>query len=312
MRIAIIGPGVMPIPPVGWGAVEILVWEYYVHLRKYGIDAYIVNKLTAAEIINEVNNIHPDIVHIHYDDWYHLWNSFNCKKVVITNHHAYLTSPDKINNSIVNGIVNSSLIIHCLSKEIFDVYLSKGVDPNRMFVLPNGGNEELFKYTIEPSKLDKAIYLAKIDFRKRQYIYQNIPEIDFVANWSDGRINPNRTNYLGEWSKDVLYHNLTEYSTLVLLSDGEAHPLVCCEALICGLGLVVSTYAAANLDKSKPFITVISNDKLNDVDYIQNQIRKNIEISKSMRDEIRAYGIEMFSWNKVINKYIDIVNKIDI
>ena len=27
MKIAIVGPGIMPIPPTGWGAVEILIWD---------------------------------------------------------------------------------------------------------------------------------------------------------------------------------------------------------------------------------------------------------------------------------------------
>ena len=27
MKIVLIGPGIMPIPPTGWGAVEILVWD---------------------------------------------------------------------------------------------------------------------------------------------------------------------------------------------------------------------------------------------------------------------------------------------
>jgi hypothetical protein len=28
LKISIIGPGIMPIPPTGWGAVEILFWDY--------------------------------------------------------------------------------------------------------------------------------------------------------------------------------------------------------------------------------------------------------------------------------------------
>jgi glycosyltransferase involved in cell wall biosynthesis len=311
MKIVIIGPGLMPIPPKGWGAVEILIWEYYIHLKQYGIDAYIVNKPSQLEIIQDVNSIKPDIIHIQYDDWFFLWDSFECKKVIITNHYAYMTCPNRINKRIVDGIVNSKLIIHCLSKEINDVYLSLGVDSKRMFVLSNGGNDATFKYSLNPSRADKAIYLAKIDFRKHQYVYQNIPEIDFVGNLSDGRFNPNRSNYLGEWDKSTLYNNLSEYSTLVLLSDGEAHPLVCCEALICGLGLVVSTYASANLDISKPFIIVIPDEKLNDIHYVKNEIKKNIEISKNLRDEIRDYGIKMFSWNNVVKRYIDIIQEIN-
>ena len=43
MKIALIGPGIMPIPPVGWGAVEILIWDYYNELKKLGNEVIIIN-----------------------------------------------------------------------------------------------------------------------------------------------------------------------------------------------------------------------------------------------------------------------------
>ena len=30
LKISIIGPGIISIPPPGWGAVESLVWDYYI------------------------------------------------------------------------------------------------------------------------------------------------------------------------------------------------------------------------------------------------------------------------------------------
>ena len=36
MKIVLIGPGIMPIPPTGWGAVEILVWDTKIALEKLG------------------------------------------------------------------------------------------------------------------------------------------------------------------------------------------------------------------------------------------------------------------------------------
>ena len=36
MKIAIVGPGIMPIPPTGWGAVEILIWDQKLALEKLG------------------------------------------------------------------------------------------------------------------------------------------------------------------------------------------------------------------------------------------------------------------------------------
>ena len=43
MKIALIGPGIMPIPPPGWGAVEILIWDYYKELTAQGHEVVIIN-----------------------------------------------------------------------------------------------------------------------------------------------------------------------------------------------------------------------------------------------------------------------------
>ena len=42
MKISIIGPATQ-IPPVGWGAVESLIWDYSVNLKKEGHDVDIIN-----------------------------------------------------------------------------------------------------------------------------------------------------------------------------------------------------------------------------------------------------------------------------
>ena len=43
MKIVIVGPGIMPIPPTGWGAVEILIWDSKIALEKLGHQVLIVN-----------------------------------------------------------------------------------------------------------------------------------------------------------------------------------------------------------------------------------------------------------------------------
>jgi hypothetical protein len=102
-----------------------------------------------------------------------------------------------------------------------------------------------------------------------------------------------------------LYENLTKYANLVLLSDGEAHPLVCMEAMSAGLGLVISEFATANLDLSLPFIDVIPESRINDSEYISGVIRKNREKSIPIRKEIRDYVVSKFSWESVIkNQYL--------
>ena len=109
---------------------------------------------------------------------------------------------------------------------------------------------------------------------------------------------------MGEWTKIQLYETLTEYGNLVLLSDGEADPLVVKEALMAGLGVVVSECACANLDTSKDFITIIPDDKLFDMTYVAKEIDKNRKVSKSNRMAIREYALSTFSWDVVVNKFL--------
>jgi hypothetical protein len=109
-------------------------------------------------------------------------------------------------------------------------------------------------------------------------------------------------NYLGEWYKDYLYENLTDYGNLVLLSDGEAHSLVIMEAFVAGLGVVISEWATANLDLSKNFITVIPEDKINDIEYVEKCIIENRNYSVNNRKEILEYS-KQFDWVNVIKSY---------
>ena len=55
MKIVIVGPGIMPIPPSGWGAVEILIWDSKVALEKLGHTVEIVNTQSPMEIIKKIN-----------------------------------------------------------------------------------------------------------------------------------------------------------------------------------------------------------------------------------------------------------------
>ena len=56
MRIAQIGPGIMPIPPDGWGAVEMLIWDYYQVLTELGHEVDIINTPDRKEIVEKIWN----------------------------------------------------------------------------------------------------------------------------------------------------------------------------------------------------------------------------------------------------------------
>jgi glycosyltransferase involved in cell wall biosynthesis len=305
----------MPIPPKGWGAVEILIWDQKITLEKLGHEVHIVNTTYQSEILRQVNSFHPDFVLVHYDEYWQVCDKFECDNVAITSHFGYLGQPGKYGpyyNHILNGFLSMRKTrIFALSEEISRVYTRHGFDPNRVSVVPNGARCDLFNFLDECLNPNSSIYLAKIEPRKRQYMFQGIPGLYFAGNVCDARFSTSSHSYLGEFDKDQLYADLTKYANLVLLSDGEAHPLVCLEAMSAGLGLVVSEFAANNLDTTLPFIDVIPESKIHDIEYVSFVIDENRKVSTTMRKEIREYAEANFSWETIVrDRLLPAINKL--
>lgn len=304
MKIAIVGPGIMSIPPVGWGAVEILIWDVTKTLEKLGHEIKIINTPNRNEIIQQVAAYAPDFTHVQYDDFIDIYPHIPGKKA-ITSHYGYLEQPQRYGDysRIANAFCQVKPNVFCLSPGILQTYEKRYKLPKtNLFLTPNGVNSELFEYRDQPKYSDRSLYLAKIDYRKRQTLYQGIEGLYFAGRCADGTFNVDSPRYLGEWSKAHLYANLTDYSNLVLISDGEAHPLVCMEAMAAGLGLVVSEAAIANLDLTKRFITVIPENMTKNIDYVKAQIEANRAVSNTCRKEIKEYS-KLFAWKSIVEKY---------
>lgn len=308
MKFVLVAPGTTCIPPKGWGAIESIVWGYYTELTNQGHQVIIVNRSNVDDIIKECNR-HNCIVHIMYDDHICIVPHLTAKRILYTSHMAYITNPSfqhissRYYHDVFKKVIEyqSRITLCALSKEIEDVYKKHGYT-GKSVVLRNGACR--FRTTLTPQKASRSVYLGKIDFRKRQFNYQTIPSIDFVGNYQDTDFHS--PHYLGEWDKHILYDSLTDYGNLVLLSNGEADPLVLKEALMAGLGIVLSECSCANLDLSKEFITVIPDDKLDDLAYVSHQLDKNRDYSVRHRQDILDYA-KHFSWNTIIKEYVSLL-----
>lgn len=311
MRISIIGPA-LPIPPKGWGAVESLIWDMKLSLNKLGHEVQIVNVGDPYQIINMINEFRPDFVHINYDDWIGLYPyiQYPC---AVTTHFAYIERPELMGGyrqRVFDQFTNIKPNVFGLSDGINNVYNTlAGIPKDKLYLNPNGVMMENFRFTENPEFPDRSIYLAKVDHRKRQFLFQNIDSLWYAGNIAENRFDQSK-NYLGEWQKETLYQNLTDYGNLVLLSDGEAHPLVCMEAFAAGLGVVVSEWATSNLDLDRGFISVIPEDKIEDTSFVEEIIIKNRGYSVEHRQEILDYAKE-FEWCTILKRhYLPNIEKI--
>jgi len=310
---AIVGPGMMPIPPAGWGACEILVWNYACELRRQGHTVDIINTPHMSEMIARIQQLKPDVVHIQYDNYGCIIPDIvgYCHVVAVTGHFAYLDQPETWNSyrDVWNGMTHhphSNVYQFVLSESIAKVYRELGVNPGKIMLAPNGADPQLFAFAEHPLHADRSIVVAKVERRKGQYLLQDNSEVWFAGNRGDDTFDYSNPRWLGEWSKTCVYQSLTHYGNLVLLSEGEADPLVVKEALVAGLGVVVSPWATANLDLSQPFITVIPADRMRDRVFVDHAIRANRTISLRMRAQIREYS-RQFYWSTLVHHYVEVL-----
>ena len=314
MKIALVGPGIIEIPPKGWGAVESLIWDYATELGELGHEGAIINTPDPNQIIRELRCDNYDFIHVHYDVFFTLMDVIreNCPsaKLAISSHYPYIDQPERHPydgyDRIYNWLITQNKYYNfCISRKDYETYKRDGADLDKLLVCENGAQHRDYNFTEVAAKPDKTLYLGKIEPRKRQYVYQPIDSIEFVGHYTPTTsFDPNK-NYLGEWEHQYKLQHVTDYGNMLLLSDGEnGTPLVIKEALISGLGVVVSRYAAHDLDTSLPFVTVIPDDKWNDIEYVEQELIRNREVSVTMRKDIRQYGIDNFSWQKLVKTYV--------
>lgn len=321
MNIALIGPGIMPIPPDGWGAVESLIWDYALELDELGHTGTIINTPDWDEILSYLKEDKYDFAHLHYDVFHPIMDRIaeetGIPKLAMSSHYPYIDQPhmhrrDGYDKTFDWIIKNQKYYIFCISKKDYETFKNAGADESKLILCENGANHKTFTYKQEALKPDRSLYLGQIYHRKKQWIYQSIDSIDFVGQNTGATPFDPSVNYLGEWTDDYKKEHLTDYANLVLLSDGEnGTPLVVKEAMINGLGVVISKYAAHDLPDNLPYVTVIPDDKLTDISFVEEKIRENREISITMRNEIREFAMDNFSWEGLVKLYVHNIEKLN-
>ena len=299
MKIVLVTHGTIPVPPLGWGAVENLAWITSRQLRARGHEVHVVNVKNREAIVRECNAAEADVVHMHYEGYVPLFPRIRAKLKIATPHNS-LTA---FQGEHLDHFVRGTFMIAALTQRAADVYRSHGVPESRLTVIPNGTDGSAFAYNATCLLRDRSIYLAQITGNKRQHVYQSLADVDFVGGIASRRFQPGR-NYLGEWSRARVHAHLTDYANLVLLSKQEMHPCVTGEALMCGLGLVVSPAAAVNLDTSRPYISLITEDRWDDLPHVAAVIRENRAAARDCRDEIRRYGLETCSYERQVDRLV--------
>lgn len=312
MRICLIAPGIMPIPPDRWGAVEMMLWDYYqILLKQHYVE--IINTPDKSEIVSRVNNGCFDAVHLHYDVFVDLLPSFKCAVKIFSSHYPYINNIDRYQidgyDKLIKSITdNKDFYIFASSQNDINTFVSLGADIDRTYLSKLGIMSDSYNFEESPT-YDRTLCFSQIVDRKRQSSIQDCSSIDFYGRLDDPYFSSK--NYKGEAGRAFLNNEITKYSNFILVSSCEnTTPLVVKEALVCGLGVVVTETVAVELDTSLDFISIIPENMVNNNTYVESVLEKNRAISRVKRSEIREYALSNFDLKNILKSYIKKIQSI--
>jgi glycosyltransferase involved in cell wall biosynthesis len=299
-RLCLVASGKIPIPPPGWGAVELVIWHTKLAMEARG---------WTVDILNANRKWVPWLLLMRWlrgrrYDWVYVHNEMACPGVArlepllgyrqVALSHSGFDDPAEIPTTKWFRKLSACRRHVVLTSELREHLTA---DPaNRVVAIPNGVGVERFRQHAEGN--GRAICLGQIGVRKRQATLAALvrPEIlDFVGPLDpkapvEAHLPP-EASWLGTWTREQVATEIGRYSALVLISESEAQPLVCIEALACGLSVVGSPAALRGLDLSQPFVTLVERDE-----DVAAAVRNAVRGNPSVRDLARTYARENFAW----------------
>jgi glycosyltransferase involved in cell wall biosynthesis len=316
MKITHVTPGLITIPPNGWGAIEKVIWNYHLNLQCQGHESEI-------KYLSEVDR-NSDIIHIHVANLAIEAHEMGIPYIFsLHDHHVveygrdselYQLNLKAIKNSIISFCHAEFLVdyfietdklfylSHGVDTEFFDNLSSEGIPNHKILCLANNGfayNQSIdrkgFRYAIEAAReLDLEITVAGPDNNKN--FFDSNPDLLEYEKLTVIYGNPD------EESIKRLYNTHTIFAHPSILEAG--HPnLTLLEAMSCGLP-TVGTYDGAPKIGGLRKIERNTDSVVDGLKYVIEHWGKLFNETKETRND--------FDWSTITKRLINIYSSVAI
>ena len=319
MKVTHVTPGLITIPPNGWGAIEKVIWNYHLNLLNRGHESEI-------KYLNEVD-LNSDIIHIHVANL--ALEAYERGIPYIFSLHDHHVVEYGIDSELYKKnleAIKHSIISFCHAEFLVDYF----VDTDKLFYLSHGVDTEFFNYDktvkLENHKLlclanNGFAYNQSIDRKGFRYAIEAAKELNLEITVAGPDNNKNFFDVnrdLLEYEKlNVIYGNPDEESIKKLYNNHTiflhpsileaGHPnLTLLEAMACGLptvGTYEGTPKISGLRKIERDVTSV----IEGIQYVVKNYDELInEIDEHRKDfdwlTITDRLIRMYESVKIINK----------
>ena len=320
----VIGHGEVQVPPLGWGAVETVIYETTQVLTRLGFSVAILNSKSIFTWM-QAYKYRPSIVLLHDDTRINRVVRFwpNAEKILIT-HYGYAAFPKKweghYQKNFKNNFKKMNQII-CLSPGIYSVF-AKYFTKEKLIFSPNGSavnqsnhlSKSSRKLSINQRRI--LICLGKVEERKRQYeLYQitkdSSIDVHFFGPIVDKRVldliaidKKASLLFKGSIARSDLQNKFQNYQALIHFSDAEADALVLYEAQLMGLPIIISKNSVGAQNLELPWIKILPEDfSASELDSILESINTSPQV-------ILTHAHLNYRWEKRMIPLIESFSKI--
>lgn len=300
-KLLIIGPGVVTVPPKGWGAVETIIAETIPTYTEVGFEVMLINS-KAIQDWGKGLVFKPDVVLVH-DDISTRRAAFLYRgaSIIGITHYGMAEFPERWHPSYRQVLcsLNHADIVVALNKRIKHV-LENHLQQPTIIVSSNGTN---FQPTLVSEQTNKVICVGKVEPRKRQYeLFMSLEnsdlQVDFIGEIVDERVkkllkmSPTaKLSFKGAYDRNKLQQELSRYRALILLSEGEGDALVLYEAQAAGLPVIISRGSIGDQDNSLPWVRVL------DQNAGANEILDELNRISTPRELIADFARLNYAWS---------------
>lgn len=330
-KIALVGSGVIDIPPKGYGAVEKHIWNLSQALKQMGYNVTILNKICgygamnrfhfASWVRNQLRKENYNVVHAHTTSVGTFFKFFGLD-FVYTSHSRHWVSPKSVEERFINllerRVVKKANKVIAVSRQI-DNIMQKYCKP---YIIPNGVDIDIYKPNYEKRDGTNIVCLGEIaPHKKFDLVIRAAKDLNCVVTLIGPLRNAKYANYLkltggdnvlftGEIREKKMIEILSKSDILVHPSISESFGMAVVEGMSCGLPVIASDICEELVTDGVNGFTVpivLNDEKRTQIISDKLQILLDDEsLRKRMSESSRRIVIERYSWEKIAERVADV------
>lgn len=335
MRVTLVGTGMLPIPPTGYGAVEKHIWHLAGALEELGHETRIIHQARGQRSRHEyafalwarkkVAAGAYDVLHLHTPGVAAVFGLLGPRRFVYTTHSRHWMTVERpgerVGLALERRAVGNAQATIAVSEQIAAKVGASG----RVHVVPNGVDTHRYRPRPEARNGGRLVGLGVIAPHKQWHIAARAVEgtpwrLTLVGPVQDEAYRrqveaaaPGRVRVLGVLPEDLLTTTLGESDALVHPSRSEGLPMAVIEGMSAGLPVIGGPALAGLVAHERTGLLVGQTDNETvDVGAFRQALRRLAEdppLLRAMGENARREAVDRFDWLVVARSVVDVYER---